>query len=293
MQVTIDKNAGFCSGVIRTIRMAENELTKTGSLYCLGQIVHNEEEEKRLKAMGLKVIGYNDLKNLHNARVLIRTHGEPPETYLTAEKNNLQLIEGTCPVVLRLQHKIKKAGEQQESNHNQVVIYGKKNHPEVVGLNGQIKNKALLIEGLNDIEKIDLSLPVSIFAQTTKSAEVYNKIINEISERKSKFHPNDDLQFTSVNSICAQVSNRNESLRNFAGYNDVVIFVGGENSSNGKYLFSVCKAVNNESYYIGSPEMLKTQWFENIEKVGVSGATSTPQWLLESVAAAIEKISHQ
>jgi 4-hydroxy-3-methylbut-2-en-1-yl diphosphate reductase len=291
MQISIDKNAGFCSGVKRAVEMAENELRGGGPLYCLGQIVHNEEEEQRLKAMGMKVIDHRELETLRNARVLIRAHGEPPETYRTAHENNIQLIDGTCPVVLRLQNRIRVARENGKSTQAQVVIYGKPNHPEVIGLNGQIKNEAILIENPKDINKIDFTRPVCLFAQTTKNKTIYNRIIKEIENKRGQLLPGGELHFSATDSICGQVSKRDDNLREFARQNDVVIFVGGEHSSNGKYLFSVCRDENPRSHYIGGAESIKPEWFAGTLKAGITGATSTPGWLLKSVAAAISKLT--
>lgn len=291
MHITIDENAGFCGGVKRTVKMAEDELSKSGNLYCLGQIVHNEEEEQRLKALGLKVIDHDEFRNLHNAKVLIRSHGEPPETYQIAKQNNIKLIEGSCPVVLNLQKKIKKSFEQGVPENAQVVIYGKPNHPEVIGLNGQIENKAVLVENVDDLHKIDFKKPLYLFAQTTKNKEVYREIIQKIASQKKTIDPDAEIQFESHNSICKQVSNRDEGLRLFARNNDLIIFVGGEKSSNGKYLFSVCKSENPNAFYVGSPEMIKAKWFNKNIKVGVTGATSTPKWLLERVASKIYELT--
>lgn len=291
MHISIDNNAGFCSGVKSAIQKAEEELSASGSLYCLGQIVHNEEEELRLKAMGLKVIDHDEFKLLHNTRVLIRAHGEPPETYRIAAENNIELIDGTCPVVLRLQQKIKSSFEKGKPDNTQVVIYGKKNHPEVIGLNGQIQNEAILIEEPVDIEKIDFSKPVCLFAQTTKNKSVYMEIIRRIEEREGELQTGERFHFTSNNSICGQVSNRDKHLKEFSRSNDIIIFVGGEHSSNGKYLFSVCKAENNESYYIGGTDGLNASWFVGKKTAGVTGATSTPDWLLKSVASKIAKLT--
>lgn len=292
MHISIDQKAGLCSGVKRAIRKAEEELAVSGSLFCLGQIVHNEEEERRLKAMGLKVIGHQEFLSLKDVTVLIRAHGEPPETYRIARENNLTLIDATCPVVLNLQKKVKRAFESGKPEHTQVVIYGKPNHPEVVGLNGQIDDKAILVNSPEDVGKIDFERPISLFAQTTINKEVYRQIIEKIEQHKVKLKPGGKLHFTPNNSICAQVSNRDDNLREFAAKNDVVIFVGGKNSSNGKYLFSICEGQNPDSHYVGGPEMLNTDWFQNKEKIGITGATSTPEWLLKSVASSIAKILH-
>ena len=292
MHISIDNKAGFCSGVKSAIQKAEEELSASGSMYCLGQIVHNEEEELRLKAMGLKVINHDEFKLLHHTKVLIRAHGEPPETYQIAAANNLELIDGTCPVVLRLQQKIKKSFEKGKTDNTQLVIYGKKNHPEVIGLNGQIRNEAILIEEPEDIEKIDFTKPVCLFAQTTKNKTVYKEIIRKIEEKEGVLKAGGGFHFTSNNSICGQVSNRDEHLKEFARANEVIIFVGGEHSSNGKYLFSVCKAENQESYYIGGTEGLNPDWFAGATSTGVTGATSTPDWLLKSVASKISKLTN-
>ncbi|MCF8366593.1 MAG: 4-hydroxy-3-methylbut-2-enyl diphosphate reductase, partial [Bacteroidales bacterium] len=249
MQISIDKNAGFCSGVKSAIQKAEEELSVSGSLYCLGQIVHNEEEELRLKSMGLKVISHDELKLLRNTKVLIRAHGEPPETYSIASQNNIELIDATCPVVLRLQQKIKSSFIKGKPDNTQVVIFGRKNHPEVLGLNGQINNEAILIEETSDMDKIDFSKPVCLFAQTTKDKTIYQEIIRKIEER-IKLSQKNNLHFISNNSICGQVSNRDEHLKEFARSSEIIIFVGGQHSSNGKYLFSVCKNQNKNSYYI-------------------------------------------
>jgi 4-hydroxy-3-methylbut-2-enyl diphosphate reductase len=291
MHISIDQKAGFCTGVKRAIQKAEEELAATGSLYCLGQIVHNEEEEQRLKAMGLKVIDQEEFKRLHDVKVLIRAHGEPPETYRIARENNIELIDATCPVVLNLQKKIKDAYQSGKSKKTQVVIYGRENHPEVIGLNGQISFKAIVIEKPEDIEKIDFSRPVSLFAQTTKDKSVYDQIIQNIEDRKTRIEKGGDLHFSFNKSICGQVSNRDENLREFARKNDVVVFVGGEHSSNGHYLFSICKNENPNSFYVGAPEMIDSGWFKGNEQVGVTGATSTPEWLLKSTASAIAKLT--
>lgn len=291
MHISIDRKAGFCTGVKRAIHKAEEELSASGSLYCLGQIVHNEQEEHRLCAMGLKVIDHDQYRKLKDVKVLIRAHGEPPETYRIAKQNNIALIDASCPVVLNLQKKIKNAFETGKAEQTQVVIYGRKNHPEVIGLNGQIDFKALVIEDAEDVEKIDLSRPVCLFAQTTKNKSVYQQIISSIEQQKTKLERGGDLHFSASNSICGQVSNRDENLGDFAKKNDVVVFVGGAHSSNGHYLFSICKKQNPDSHYIGGPEMIEASWFENKIRIGVTGATSTPEWLLKSTASAIAKLT--
>jgi 4-hydroxy-3-methylbut-2-enyl diphosphate reductase len=288
LEIHIDPNAGFCFGVRKAIQMAEVELENSGHLYCLGQVVHNEEEENRLKQMGLKVINQEEYKNLKNTRVLIRAHGEPPETYMVARENNLTLIDGTCPIVLKLQNKIKHALEECWETNGQVLVFGKKNHPEVVGLAGQGSDKVIVIENDRDIEKIDFDKPLSIYAQTTKSKGEFNAFVQKVEDKYRNLHPNREDAVKVTDSICKHVSNRNEGLTAFAMNHDVIIFVGGEHSSNGKQLFGICKAVNDRSWYIRNPGMLKAEWFAAAKTVGVSGATSTPQWLLKDVAKAIE-----
>ena len=287
MHISIDQKAGLCTGVKRAIQKAEKELSISGSLYCLGQIVHNEEEEHRLQAMGLKVIDHNQFKRLNNVKVLIRAHGEPPETYRIANENNIALIDATCPVVLNLQKKIKTTYLSGKADKTQVVIYGRKNHPEVIGLNGQIDFEAIVIDQPEDIKKIDFSRPVCLFAQTTKDKSVYDQIIRKIEDQKIQLELGDDLHFSASNSICGQVSNRDENLKEFAGKNDVLIFVGGKQSSNGQYLFSICKNENPRSYYVGGPDQIDESWFGINDSVGITGATSTPEWLLKSTASAI------
>jgi len=292
MIVTIDPNAGFCYGVDRTIEIAEQELAMEGKLFCLGQIVHNEGEEQRLKKMGLVVINHDEFKKLNGVKVLIRAHGEPPETYKIATQNNIHLIDASCPIVLTLQKKIRKSIDN-EPVHNQVVIFGKKNHPEVIGLAGQTGNTAIIIENEDDISQINFSKPVKLFAQTTQSHEKYNQIIARINKELTGVDENGLPLLKAENSICRHVSNRDETLRQFASNNDVVIFVGGENSSNGKYLFGVCQQVNPRSWYIQSAAMLRQPWFSGADKAGVTGATSTPGWLLTVVAEEIKSLTNQ
>ena len=290
MIVNIDPNAGFCFGVRRAIKLAEEELNRTGHLYCLGQVVHNEEEENRLKEIGLEVIDWEIFKDLKGITVLIRAHGEPPQTYEIANKNNLTLIDGTCPIVLKLQNDIKKSSLESYEKNGQLVIYGKKDHPEVIGLAGQVGRDVLLVENESDIQQIDFNKPVCMYAQTTKSKKGFTSIIQKIEKQVKIFNPAKEINFTANNSICRHVSDRDESLRLFAQSHDVVIFVGGERSSNGRQLFEICKAVNEKSWYVGNSVSIKPEWFTGAKSVGISGATSTPQWLLQDVAGAVEEI---
>lgn len=283
MKVTVNENSGFCFGVVNAIKTAEVELEKSGKLYCLGDIVHNAIEVKRLAEKGLEIIDHKKFKELKNTKVLIRAHGEPPETYKIAKENNVEFIDASCKVVLSLQENIKNEYEKIKDIGGQIVIYGKKDHPEVIGLNGQINNNAIIIESPEDIDKIDFEKPVSLFAQTTKSIETFYKIKDEI---KNKIKNNN---FTFQDSICRQVANRATEFKEFAIEHDVLIFVSGKKSSNGKFLFGVCKSVKPETYFVSEISEIKREWFTGKSNVGICGATSTPRWLMEKVAEIIEK----
>lgn len=278
MKVEIDNNSGFCFGVVYAIEMAEDYLDEVGSLFCLGDIVHNDKEVQRLEAKGLKIIDHSDLKELRDTTVLIRAHGEPPETYRLALENNIELIDASCPVVLKLQNRVRNAYEED----SQIVIYGKPGHAEVNGLIGQTHQEAIIVTKEEDLEKIDFSRPISLFSQTTKSTEGFYKIKSLIEARSSEFKAND--------TICRQVSNRDPQLRIFSTQYDVVIFVSGKKSSNGKVLYEVCKSINPRSYFISDLKEIEPYWFENCESVGICGATSTPMWLMEEIADAIRKL---
>ncbi len=283
MIVSFDKSSGFCFGVVNAIKLVEKELNEKSSLYCLGDIVHNKKEIQRLKEMGLIVIGFDTFKELKNTKVLIRAHGEPPLTYEIAKKNNIELIDASCQIVLKLQKDVKKAYENIKIADGQIVVFGKAKHAEVIGLNGQTENSAIIVENMDEIDKIDFERPVSLFAQTTKSLEEFKKFVDVLKEKSKS-------EFTYKDSVCRKVSNRVGALRKFAKENDVIIFVSGKNSSNGNYLFSVCKKENPRSYFITEENEIKKDWFENANSVGISGATSTPAWLLENVADAIRMI---
>lgn len=281
MQVTIDENSGFCFGVVYAIEMAEDHLEEHGHLYCLGDIVHNDEEVERLRAKGLTIINHTDLENLHNTAVLIRAHGEPPSTYHTALRNRLTLIDASCPVVLKLQNRVRGAYE-----HNaQIVIYGKEGHAEVNGLVGQTGGNAVVISGLEDLDLLDYTRPIQLFSQTTKSTEKFYAIKAEIERRQALAQQEG---FKANDTICRQVSNREPQLREFAPRFDVVIFVSGKKSSNGKVLFEVCRAVNSRTYFVSSSAELEASWFTDARQVGICGATSTPMWLMEEVKHTIE-----
>lgn len=285
MIIEIDKDAGFCFGVVRAIEHAEAELKKDKPLYCIGDIVHNELEIKRLSELGLKTISANQLINYDCKKVLIRAHGEPPKTYAITKSKNIQVVDATCPIVIRLQKSIQKDWKEMQKEGGDIIIFGEKNHAEVIGLNGQTENQAIIIEDEKDLSQIDFTKPLRIFSQTTKSLEIYKKICDKISNN-TKAVDNKNVKF--LNSICLSVSNRTKSLTNFANQYNVIIFVSGKKSSNGQYLYTFCKENNPNSYFVSYIEELNPQWFKNINKVGITGATSTPQWLMRDFSDAIK-----
>ena len=290
MKITIDTYSGFCFGVVYAIEMAESILKNEGSLYCLGDIVHNNKEVERLNALGLKIIDHNDLHDLKDCKVLIRAHGEPPSTYELALKNNIQLLDASCPVVLKLQHQIKGGYEEIKQIDGQVIIFGKQGHAEVVGLLGQTNNNAIVVASFEDLEKIDFNKSIYIYSQTTKSPKAYQEITLEI-EKRVKMSTNTNIKYIVNDTLCRQVSGREPQLKQFSTLNDVVIFVSGKKSSNGKMLYESCKNENQNSYFISDIDELKADWFLGVNSVGICGATSTPRWLMESVQKAIEKIA--
>ncbi len=284
MNIEIDNKSGFCFGVVKAIEKAEEELEKGSTLYCLGDIVHNEEEVERLQRLGLVTVNYEQYNQLHNVKVLIRAHGEPPSTYETARKNNITLIDATCPVVLKLQSRIKKNYEELASEDGQIVIYGQTGHAEVKGLVGQTDGKAIVIQEEKDLDKIDFSKKVHLFSQTTKDLEHYHHLIEEISKRMVK---KDDFKFSDT--ICRQVANRIPNIINFAQQNDVILFVGGKQSSNGKVLYEHCKSINPQTYYISDCKQVDELEIQKDKKIGICGATSTPQWLMDCIAKRLEE----
>jgi 4-hydroxy-3-methylbut-2-en-1-yl diphosphate reductase len=289
MKITIDAESGFCFGVVFAIQMAEAELDASGTLYCLGDIVHNNMEVERLTRKGLKIINHDQLKELHDCKVLIRAHGEPPETYHTAIQNNIELIDASCPVVLKLQNRVRTSFEDIKRNNGQVVIYGETGHAEVNGLVGQTGGEAIILTGEQDIEKIDFNRPVYLFSQTTKSTEGFDHIRNVIENRvKSVKGVIESQDFIANDTICRQVSNREPQLEKFAAQHDVIVFVSGKKSSNGKALFGVCQSVNPNTYFISETAEIQSDWFRNAHTVGICGATSTPMWLMEDVAAFLQ-----
>lgn len=289
MKVEVDQGSGFCFGVENAVQIAEQSLAKGEKIYCLGQLVHNDIEVTRLSKSGLVTINYKKYQTLKNCKVLIRAHGEPPETYRIAAENNIELIDATCPIVKRLQARIKKAWDDAQENEGQIVIYGKADHAEVAGLMGQTENRAILLNDEQDIEKIDLTKPVFLFSQTTMNIANYKQIADKIRSRMRENgvkYPGDMVHVH--NTICGQVSNREPKLREFAQTHDVVVFVSGKDSSNGKMLYAICKKANPLTYFISSPEEINPQWFSAKNSVGVCGATSTPKWLIDNIR---EKIS--
>jgi len=285
MEIKIDPYAGFCSGVIRAIKLVDKDLDAGEQLYCLGDIVHNEAEVKRLLDKGLKVINHAEYKKLRNAKVLIRAHGEPPSTYALAKKNDISVIDASCKIVLSLQKKIEKAYTNILDLEGQLLIFGKADHPEIIGLNGFAKSKAIIIEKLADLDKVNFMKPIRLFSQTTRSIHDFRDVVKEISNRISR-----DADFRFEESICKQVSGRESSMSQFAKDNDLIIFVGGKNSSNARFLFNICKQFNTNSFFISDSSEIKKEWFNGYSVVGISGATSTPRWQMEEVKFRMEDL---
>lgn len=271
LQVQIDQHSGFCFGVVYAIEMAEDILEEQSYLYCLGDIVHNDEEVKRLEAKGLKIINYDELQHLNNEKVLIRAHGEPPSTYEIALKNNLELIDASCPVVLKLQNRIKNSHDKEEP----IYIFGKHGHAEVKGLLGQTNNEAIVFQDISELDLDTLPRSLTLYSQTTKSTDKFYEIKEMIEAAGISVNAND--------TICRQVSNRDKELRYFAEKFDKIVFVAGTKSSNGKVLYNVCKDVNPNTHFISNPDELQKEWFTAGDTVGICGATSTPMWLMENV----------
>lgn len=293
MTITIDEKSGYCFGVEFAIQMAEDEMQDTGVLYCLGDIVHNSMEVNRLTDKGLRIIDREQLKDLRDCKVLIRAHGEPPETYKIALENNIELVDASCPVVLKLQNRVKSAFDKSVREQGQIVIYGKEGHAEVIGLSGQTQNSSIVISSLEDLDRIDFNRPITLFSQTTKSTEGFYKIKEEIEKRIATLHGTDsDLlaAFDANDSICRQVSNREPQMDRFSRENDVIVFVSGKKSSNGKSLYNVCLRNNPRSYFVEQASEIEPSWFRPEDRVGICGATSTPMWLMEQVAEAIREM---
>ena len=286
IKVEIDEGSGFCFGVVTAINKAEEELAKGETLYCLGDIVHNSREVERLKTMGLITINREEFKQLRNAKVLLRAHGEPPETYMIARENNIEIIDATCPVVLRLQKRIKQEFLQDAANdEKQIVIYGKNGHAEVLGLVGQTDGKAIVIEKAEEVKKLDLNKSVRLFSQTTKSLDEFQEIVAYIKQNISP-----EATFEYYDTICRQVANRMPKLREFAATHDLIFFVSGKKSSNGKMLFEECLKVNANSHLIDNEKEIDPSLLQNVQSIGVCGATSTPKWLMEKIYSHIQSL---
>lgn len=276
LDAEIDKGSGFCFGVVFAIEMAEEYLQEYGKLYCLGDIVHNDVEVDRLKKMGLEIINHDDLKHLQNAKVLIRAHGEPPSTYQLAMDNNIELIDASCPVVLKLQNRIRNSHDSDE----QILIYGKQDHAEVIALRAQTSDQAIVFMDVDELEIDKLPKRVTLYSQTTKSKAKFYHITQQLKEA--------GLEVKAHDTICRQVSNREEELIDFATEHDKVVFVAGKKSSNGRMLYGICKDINPNTYFVSLPEEIDKNWFSPKDKVGICGATSTPQWLMEEIKSKLE-----
>ena len=282
LQIEIDNGSGFCFGVTTAIQKAEEELAKGTKLYCLGDIVHNGMECERLRKMGLITINHDEMSRLHHVKVLLRAHGEPPETYELARKNNIEIIDATCPVVLQLQRRIKKQYDMNYDSCSQIVIFGKEGHAEVLGLVGQTAGNAIVIEHFDDVKQLDFSRDIFLYSQTTKSLDEFHRIILYIQE-----HISPDATFRSFDTICRSVANRMPNISQFATKHDLILFVCGRKSSNGKVLFNECLRINSNTHLIEGPEEINPQWLEGIKTVGICGATSTPKWLMEQCRDAL------
>ncbi len=278
LQVDIDQNSGFCFGVVYAIEMAEEILRDDGQLYCLGDIVHNDEEVARLQAMGLEIINHEQLQNIRSAKVLIRAHGEPPSTYRMALENELELIDASCPVVLKLQNRIKNAFDKKEK----IYIYGKHGHAEVLGLIGQTNKEAVVFQSIEELNIEELPPQISLYSQTTKSTDSFYKILATLHEHGISVNAND--------TICRQVSNRDKELKKFAAQYDRIVFVSGTKSSNGKVLYNICKQQNESTHFVSHKSQIEAEWFAEGDSVGICGATSTPMWLMEEVQQHIQQL---
>ena len=284
LQIEIDNGSGFCFGVTTAIKKAEEELAKGTKLYCLGDIVHNGMECERLSEMGLIIINHDDMRELHNAKVLLRAHGEPPETYELARRNNIEIIDATCPVVLQLQKRIKQQYDESRETA-QIVIFGKKGHAEVLGLVGQTQSTAIVIESFDEVAKLDFSRDIYLYSQTTKSLDEFHRIIDYIQSHISK-----DATFKSFDTICRNVANRMPNISQFATKHDLILFVCGRKSSNGRVLYNECLRVNPNTHLVEDPQEIQPEWLEGIQTVGICGATSTPRWLMEQCREAIQRM---
>ena len=284
MRVVIDDNSGFCFGVVRAIGEAEAALSRLGEVCSLGDIVHNRVEVQRLEAMGLRTVTHSDIENLGGATLLIRAHGEPPRTYDMAKSLGVELIDATCPVVARLQRRVREAYDKMQGVGGQVVLLGKRGHAEVVGLTGQVDDDVIVVESEADLDVVDFGRPIYFLSQTTQSIELFNHLGQEIMRRAA-----DKGSVTLDDTICRRVAGREQLLTDFSKSVDVVIFVSGRKSSNGRVLCDVCRRANQRCYMVEEASELEAEWFEGAESVGICGATSTPRWLMEQVAQALTK----
>lgn len=293
MTVSIDEYSGFCFGVTSAINAAEREL-QAGPLFCLGDIVHNGQEVERLDKLGLVTIDYDDLRTLHNVRVLLRAHGEPPSTYRIAQQNNIDIIDASCPVVLKLQKRIRETYLAHMGEDAQIVIFGQKGHAEVIGLEGQTNNTAIVVESVKDLHVLDYRKSIYLFSQTTKSVEGFGEIVSVIkAKRLENATHSREVVFEYHDTICRNVANRVKRLQDFARSNDVVIFVGGKKSSNAKVLYNHCLEVNSSTVFVSSVDDLTDEMVRDchsVERVGICGATSTPKWLMEQIKLKIESL---
>ena len=285
MNIEIDQGSGFCFGVTRAIGKAEEELNKDGHLFCLGDIVHNGKECDRLQRLGLTTINHEELEAIHKSKVLLRAHGEPPSTYFLARTNEIEIIDATCPVVLHLQERIKKEYDADTEHKKQIVIFGKNGHAEVLGLVGQTEGTAIVIESIEDLHKLDYHKDICLYSQTTKPLDEFRRIVEYI-----KKHIGKDATFTFYDTICRQVANRMPNIREFANKHDVILFVCGKKSSNGRVLFKECKDANPQSYMIDTANEIDLRWLQDCNSIGICGATSTPKWLMEECKIRIEEL---
>ncbi len=285
--IEIDKGSGFCFGVTTAIRKAEEELDQTGHLYCLGDIVHNTAEVDRLANRGLETITHEQLEQLHDVKVLLRAHGEPPETYAIARRNRIEIIDATCPVVLKLQQRIHTTFHSVDhvAEPPQIVIYGKRGHAEVMGLVGQTQGRATVIENIGELDKIDFSRDIYLYSQTTKSVQEFRRIVEEIKHRVQP-----GVTFRSFDTICRSVANRIPQIREFASQHELILFVSGAKSSNGRILFNECLAANSDSHLVSSEDDIDPAWLAGKERIGICGATSTPLWLMQRVSTAVRQL---
>lgn len=285
MKIEIDQGSGFCFGVTRAIGKAEEELAKEEQLYCLGDIVHNGKECKRLQQMGLVTINHDQMQDIHDAKVLLRAHGEPPSTYALAREHSINLIDATCPVVLHLQERIKKQYDADSEHKKQIVIFGKNGHAEVLGLVGQTEETAIIIESADEVRKLDFNRDICLYSQTTMPLDEFRKIVEYVEQ-----HISPEATFTYYDTICRQVANRMPNIRSFALRHDVVLFVCGKKSSNGRVLFNECREANPRSYMIDTASEIDVRWLQGCESIGICGATSTPKWLMEECKVRIEEL---